>query len=1016
MKKFYLAVLLSGFICISYSQTQLFGGSNGNGNFENGSSDWVLVNGTQVSKWVVSNNATPGFTGNCMYISTSSAAPYSHTYNTVIPTYSYFYKDVAIPAGTTTLWLVFDYICNGQVVGTPFGLNAKDAFRIYGRPTSQPIVAGQELDNVLITASAGYYNQSTWKKEVRYLDATGFAGGTMRIIFQWLNDGSLGQQPPAALDNIEMYASCQFLYPSVSNGVTATTATLTWSTVSGATGYEVRYRKENEPTSVSTYTNPIVVAGGNTFSYVVNNLGPATTYWIEVRPTGTACTEYSPPLIFKTLTPPANDVCGGAVNLSVESNACEGTLSSFYGATADASLTIPCGNADKQDVWFKFTAQAAKQIIQTKPDESTFSYSAKTITLYTGTCGSLQPVAQPCAVESPTISTGSYVSRVIADGLTPGTTYYIRVNAVIADPVWDFRICVFNEPPLPQCPELLTPANNTTSVSYGIQQEFKWRQAAGAKAYKLKIIQQSGAYTEVNTFDTSYLFSPVAGINYTWIVTPYNILDQAISCTTFSFATCPVTINPNTITATGSTDKCLLDSVKLTASSATNIQWFLNNQPIAGATSDIFWAKLPGNYSVRVLNGSCYSDPSNSITIANLPTPIKPSLQLSGALAFCEGGSVTLTSSLGNINNQWFKNTAAITGSNGDSCNATTTGSFYLRVTNSTSGCPNYSDTANVVANPVPATPTITPGSAITFCEGGNVILTSNSASGNQWKLNGNNIPGATNTNYTVTTAGNYTVIVTTNGCTSAASSITAVTVNPIPATPTIAAGGATSLCTGGTVVLTSNSANGNQWYNGTTAINGATSTTYTANAAGNYSVKVTQNGCVSGSSNAITIGVNTVPATPTINWNSSQLSTVTGFAGYQWFLNNSSIAGATTAAHAPASPGLYKVRITDANGCTATSAEFNLVATGINDITLNGVKYHISPNPAKADLFIKTGGNNPYKVQMRMINANGAEVLNRENIAGTTTISIRHLPAGIYYIMLSSKKEKGVFKVVINR
>ena len=1017
MKKFYLAVLLSASISISYSQTQLFGGSNGNGNFENGSSDWVLVNGTQASKWVVSNNATPGFTGNCMYISTSSTAPYSHTYNTVIPAYSYFYKDVAIPAGTTTLWLLFDYICNGQVVGTPFGSDAKDALRIWAKPTTTAVVAGQQLDNIFISAAAGYYNQPTWKKEARYLDVTGFAGSTMRIIFQWFNDGSLGMQPPAALDNIELYASCQqFILPSVSLGLSATTAPIVWSTMTGVTGYEIRYRKLSEPATVSTYTNPIAVAGANTYFYTLTNLSPATTYLCEMRPTGTACTEFGAPLFFTTLTPPAYDICDGATALSVESNACEGTLSSFYGATSNSALTSTCGNADKADVWFKFTAQQARQIIQTKPEESVFSYSAKNISLYTGTCGTLQAVTQPCATESFSLGTQTYVSRLVADGLTPGTTYYIRVNAVLADPVMDFRICVFNEPPLPQCPELLTPPNNTTGMSYGIQQEFKWRQAAEAKAYKLKIIQQSGGYTEVNTSDTSYLFSPAAGINYTWIVTPYNILDQTISCTTFSFATCPVAINPSTITATGSTDKCLLDSVKLTASSATNIQWFLNNQPIPGATSDIFWAKLPGNYSVRVLNGSCYSDPSNSIAIANLPTPIKPSLQLSGALTFCEGGSVTLTSSLGNINNQWFKNTAAITGSNGDSYNATTTGSFYLRVTNSTSGCPNYSDTANVVANPIPATPTITPGSAITFCEGGNVILTSNAASGNQWKLNGNNIPGATNTNYTVTTAGNYSVAVTANGCTSAASSITAVTVNPIPATPTITAGGATSLCTGGTVVLTSNSANGNQWYNGTTAINGATSTTYTANAAGNYSVKVTRNGCVSASSNAITIVVNTAPATPTINWNSSQLSTVTGFAGYQWFLNNSSIAGATTAAHAPASPGLYKVRITDANGCTATSAEFNLVATGINDITLNGVKYHISPNPAKADLFIKTGGNNPYKVQMKMINSKGAEVLNRENIAGTTTISVRHLPSGIYYIMLSSKKEKGVFKVVINR
>ena len=1017
MKKLYLAVLLSSFITISYSQTQLFGGSNGNGNFENGSSDWVLVNGTQLSKWVVSNNATPGFTGNCMYISTSSSAPYEHAYNTAIPAYSYFYKDVAIPAGTTTLWLLFDYICNGQVVSTPFGLDARDALRIWAKPATTPVVAGQQLDNIFISAAAGYYNQSTWKKEARFLDATGFAGGTMRVIFQWFNDGSLGQQPPAALDNIEMYASCQqYLLPTVANGVSATTATLAWSTISGATGYEIRYRKESDPTTVSTYTNPITVPGSLTYSYVLNNLSPATKYWVEMRPTGMTCTEYSAPLIFSTLTPPANDICDGATTLSVESNACEGILSSFYGATSNSSLTSSCGNADKADVWFKFTAQQARQIIQTKPEESGFSYSAKNISLYTGTCGSLQAVTQPCATESFSMGTQTYVSRLVADGLTPGTTYYIRVNAVLADPVMDFRICVFNEPPLPECPQLVTPAHNTTGLNYGIQQEFKWRQAANAKAYKLKIIQQSGAYTEVNTFDTSYLFSPVAGINYTWIVTPYNVLDQTITCTSFSFATCPVTINATTITATGSTDKCLLDSVKLTASSATNIQWFLNNQPIAGATSDIFWAKLQGTYSVRVLDGSCYSDVSNTITINNLPTPVKPSLILSGPATFCQGGLVTLTSSLGNIGNQWFMNEVAIPGANSSSFATNETGLYYLRVTNSSSGCNNYSDTVSVTVNAIPAIPTITAGGATTICQGGSVVLTSSAATGNQWKRDGNDISGATGTTYTANASGNYTVVAMVNGCASPVSSITSVTVNPIPSTPSITAGGPVTFCGNGSVIFTSSAASGNQWYNGTTAIAGATSSTYTANTAGAYSVKVSQNGCVSESSNTFTVVVNNPSAAPTITWNGSQLSTAAGAAGYQWFLNGASIAGATNAAHTPASSGLYKVRITDANGCTATSAEFNLVATGIDDITLNGVKYSISPNPAKSDLFIKAGGNSPYKVQMRMINSNGAVVLNRENIIATTTVSVRHLPAGIYYVMLLSKKEKGVFKIVINR
>src|SRR5258706_364523 len=115
--------------------------------------------------------------------------------------------------------------------------------------------------------------------------------------------------------------------------------------------------------------------------------------------------------------------------------------------------------------------------------------------------------------------------------------------------------------------------------------------------------------------------------------------------------------------------------------------------------------------------------------------------------------------------------------------------------------------------NPVPATPTITPGGPTTFCTGGSVTLTSSSASGNQWYLNGNLIGGATNDTYSATASGNYTVTVTASGCTSAASAATTVTVNPIPATPTVTPGGPTTFCTGGSVLLTSSSASGNQWY-----------------------------------------------------------------------------------------------------------------------------------------------------------------------------------------------------------
>jgi hypothetical protein len=80
---------------------------------------------------------------------------------------------------------------------------------------------------------------------------------------------------------------------------------------------------------------------------------------------------------------------------------------------------------------------------------------------------------------------------------------------------------------------------------------------------------------------------------------------------------------------------------------------------------------------------------------------------------------------------------------------------------------------------PIPPTPTITPGGPTTFCQGGSVTLTSSSASGNQWYLNGNPIGGATNQQFVATNTGNYTTIVTNGGCSSSPSVATVVTVNP---------------------------------------------------------------------------------------------------------------------------------------------------------------------------------------------------------------------------------------------
>ena len=262
-----------------------------------------------------------------------------------------------------------------------------------------------------------------------------------------------------------------------------------------------------------------------------------------------------------------------------------------------------------------------------------------------------------------------------------------------------------------------------------------------------------------------------------------------------------------------------------------------------------------------------------------------------------------------------------------------------LTVTNAAS-CSTASAPANIPINSSPATPTISAGGVTTFCTGGSVTLTSSSASGNQWNLNGNPIGGASNQTLVATASGNYTVTVTAGNSCSATSSITTVTVNPIPATPTITPGGPTTFCAGGSVTLTSSSASGNQWSLNGNPIGSATNQTFSATATGSYTVIVTASGCSSAPSAATSVTVNPIPATPTItpttgffcpnggapNSGFVQLAS-SAVAGNQWFLNGNPIGGATGTTYNASVAGSYTVQVT-ASGCiSAMSAASSVTA-----------------------------------------------------------------------------------------
>jgi hypothetical protein len=249
----------------------------------------------------------------------------------------------------------------------------------------------------------------------------------------------------------------------------------------------------------------------------------------------------------------------------------------------------------------------------------------------------------------------------------------------------------------------------------------------------------------------------------------------------------------------------------------------------------------------------CFNDVDCSSTVATItPTPAAVCASSTGNTASGPAGMTTYAWGITNGTITSATNTQSITYTAGASGTVT----LNLTVT-APNGC-IVSGSQPVTINPIPPTPTVTPGGPTTFCAGGSVLLTSSNASGNQWFLNGNPIGGATAQTYSATASGSYTVVTTLSGCSSATSGATVVTVTPLPPTPTITPAGSNVLCT--SLLLTSSSATGNQWYLNGNPIGGATAQTYSATAAGSYTVVVTASGCASAPSAATTLVANTPP------------------------------------------------------------------------------------------------------------------------------------------------------------
>ncbi|MBS1614088.1 MAG: hypothetical protein JST49_14810, partial [Bacteroidetes bacterium] len=390
-----------------------------------------------------------------------------------------------------------------------------------------------------------------------------------------------------------------------------------------------------------------------------------------------------------------------------------------------------------------------------------------------------------------------------------------------------------------------------------------------------------------------------------------------------------------------------------------------------GAPQGPFYLNTANNGSIVIpnLSAGTYSaiqvfhptNPACGDTLANpivLTSPTSPPPSNLTASATCVGGTLTLTAN-GTLLAWTGPGGFTASGSPVTRTNATTAMSGTYSVTQTVSGCTSLPATINVTinSNPTVSATTSTP----TICAGSTINLSATPSPTGTYTYvwsgpNGFNstLQNPSITNASTAAAGTYSVTVTssTTGCVGSGST-PSITVNAAP-TPT-ASTSTPTVCSGGTISLTSSASPGTFTYSWsgpasfTSTAQNPSRTSVTTAMSGVYTVTATNTstGCTATASTS-NITVNQSPTVvasvgspayctgQTISLSASPSGGTSPYT-YSWSGPSSFTSTAqnpTRATATTAFAGVYNVTITDANNCSGTAASPSVVVNQAPTVT----------------------------------------------------------------------------------
>ena len=565
---------------VAYGQTTLI-----NATFEEGMDGAAMANGA-TNPWV--RGTAAALSGNFgLYISNNGGT--SNAYSTGTAQVCHAFWTVDFPADQPSILLTFNWRAVGET--------GYDFMRVYAA-TSDPVSG---LFPSGATNLGEFRGQSSWQAATIALSPA-YAGQTsIRIIFTWRNDASLGGQPPAAIDNVQLTAqvapvgaSCNDPIPIASFPYTYTgntanllnfygsqscssnygggndavfrlelpapgTATITVQNLS-QTGYIGWFLKsETGCTNTSASLDCAVSGSGNTASksYVF----PPGVYYIVVDYYASPLhSEFKLDVVFNELA--FNDECW-LPEVLIPTLDCEPRQGTVAGATASSGVPA-CTGTPNNDVWYEFTAtNNAHDVVVA----GSSGFDA-VVQAFSGACGTLTSIG----CRNNTGTGGTETLRVT--GLTVGQAYRLRVYhfATAAPATPDFSICVKTAAPdNDRCDRApwLTPSATCSNVS-------------GTVAYATASAEASVCFGNPND-DVWYRFVASA-TGHTVTVTGHTGFDPVVQAYS---GTCGNFVSVGCIDATGTGGNETLTLTGLTIGETYYIRLFhyYENTPVTGTFS-----------------------------------------------------------------------------------------------------------------------------------------------------------------------------------------------------------------------------------------------------------------------------------------------------------------------------------------------------------------------------------------------------------------------------------------------